>query len=152
VEDTLKLVDRVALVTGAGRGIGAATAAKLATEGARVIVNDLDAEVAEATVLRIARAGGTAFACAGDLTEPEFPGTLIQRSVERFGGLDIIVNNAGYVWNSAIHKHTDEQWQAMLDMHATAPFRVLRAFAPVLKAQARNASKRSAAPYGAARS
>ena len=130
----MKLSDRVALVTGAGRGIGAATARKLASDGARVVVNDLDADVARETAAAIERSGGTAFVCAGDLTDPAFPATLIERSVERFGGLDIIVNNAGYVWNSAMHKHTDEQWQAMLDMHATAPFRVLRAFAPVLKA------------------
>lgn len=130
-----RLSERVALVTGAGRGIGAATAAKLAAEGARVVVNDLDADAAAATVADIGRAGGEARACAGDLTESGFPERLIAFAVDAFGGLDIVVNNAGYIWNGAMHKHTDEQWQAMLDMHATAPFRVLRAFHPVLKAQ-----------------
>jgi 3-oxoacyl-[acyl-carrier protein] reductase len=131
----MKLANRVALVTGAGRGIGAATAAKLASEGAAVVVNDIDADVAEQSARSITSTGGTAIACAGDLTDPAFPELLIQRAVDRFGGLDIVVNNAGYVWNSAMHKHTDEQWNAMIEMHATAPFRVLRAFAPVLKMQ-----------------
>ena len=130
-----KLVDRVALVTGAGRGIGAATAGKLASEGARVVVNDLDAAAAEATVAAIVAAGGVARACAGDLTEPEVPERLVAFAVDAFDALDIVVNNAGYIWNGAMHRHSDMQWQAMLDMHATVPFRVLRAFFPVLKSQ-----------------
>ena len=130
-----KLMDRVALVTGAGRGIGAATAAKLAGEGARVVVNDLDADAVQSTIAHIEHAGGRAHACVGDLTDPDFPERLVRAAVDAFGGLDIVVNNAGYIWNGALHNHTDEQWQAMLDVHATAPFRVLRAFFPVLKAQ-----------------
>ena len=130
-----RLAGKIALVTGAGRGIGAAAAAKLAGEGARVVVNDIDAEAAEATVQAIDGAGGVSAACIGDLTAPEFPERLVQFAVDTYGGLDIVVNNAGYIWNGAMHKHSDEQWQAMLDMHATAPFRVLRAFYPVLKAQ-----------------
>jgi 3-oxoacyl-[acyl-carrier protein] reductase len=142
----MKLSGRVALVTGSGRGIGAATAAKLASEGAAIVVNDIDADVAEQTVRAVAAAGGSAIAYAGDLTDPAFPEQLVQCAVDRFGGLDIVVNNAGYVWNSAIHKHTDEQWQAMLDMHATAPFRVLRAFAPLLKAQVERELERGERP------
>jgi len=130
-----RLTDRVALVTGGGRGIGAATAQRLAADGARVVVNDLDGEAAAATVRAIERAGGQAHGCAGDLTDPAFPERLIQQAVETFGGLDIVVNNAGYIWNGAMHRHSDEQWQAMLDVHATAPFRVLRAWFPVLKAE-----------------
>ena len=130
-----RLTGKIALVTGAGRGIGAAAAAKLAGEGANVVANDLDAAAAEVTVRAINGAGGNARACVGDLTTPEFPDHLVQFAVDTYGGLDIVVNNAGYIWNGAMHKHSDEQWQAMLDMHATAPFRVLRAFYPVLKAQ-----------------
>ena len=130
-----KLEDRVALVTGAGRGIGAATAKMLARDGAKIVVNDLDADAAEATAASIVAAGGVARVCAGDLTNAAFPERLIAFSSDAFGALDIVVNNAGYVWNGAMHKHTDEQWQAMLDMHATAPFRVLRAFMPLLRAQ-----------------
>jgi 3-oxoacyl-[acyl-carrier protein] reductase len=141
-----RLHGRVALVTGAGRGIGAATAAKLAAEGARVVVNDLDADSAAETVADIGRTGGEARACAGDLTEAGFPERLIAFAADAFDGLDIVVNNAGYIWNGAMHKHTDEQWQAMLDVHATAPFRVLRAFHPVLKAQYEREVAHGAAP------
>jgi 3-oxoacyl-[acyl-carrier protein] reductase len=130
-----KLDGRVALITGAGRGIGAATAKMLARDGARVVVNDLDETAARATAESVAAAGGAARICAGDLTEASFPDRLIAFAQDTFGALDIVVNNAGYIWNGAMHKHTDEQWQAMLDMHATAPFRVLRAFLPLLRAQ-----------------
>jgi len=133
----VKLNDRVGIVTGAGRGVGAATALMLAADGARVVVNDLDTEEADQTVERIREAGGEALAMAGDVTASGFPERLIQTSLEAYGGIDIIVNNAGYIWNGAMHNHSDEQWQAMLDVHATAPFRILRAFAPWLREQAR---------------
>jgi 3-oxoacyl-[acyl-carrier protein] reductase len=143
----MKLKDRVALVTGAGRGVGAATAVMLAAEGARVVVNDLDVSEAEATVADIRAAGGEAMAVAGDVTAAEFPERLIQNALDGFGGVDIVVNNAGYIWNGAMHNHSDEQWQAMLDVHATAPFRILRALAPWL----RDTAKAEIAEHGAAR-
>jgi 3-oxoacyl-[acyl-carrier protein] reductase len=133
----MKLEDRTAIVTGAGRGVGAATARLLAGDGARVVVNDLDSEEAQATVDAITAAGGRALAMPGDVTAEDFPERLIQTALDGFGGIDIIVNNAGYIWNGAMHNHSDEQWQAMLDVHATAPFRILRAFAPWLRDQAK---------------
>ncbi|MCZ6657386.1 MAG: SDR family NAD(P)-dependent oxidoreductase [Gammaproteobacteria bacterium] len=132
-----KLVDRVAIVTGAGRGVGYATALMLAKEGASIVVNDLDAAEAEATVAAIKGGDGNAIACAGDITADDYPETLIQTALDGYGGIDIIVNNAGYIWNGAMHNHTDEQWQAMLDVHVTAPFRILRAFAPWMRQQAK---------------
>lgn len=132
-----RLQDRVAIVTGAGRGVGRATAELLAREGAHVVVNDLDADAAAETVARIRGTGALAEACAGDLTEDAAPERLIQATLDAFGGIDIVVNNAGYVWNGAMHNHSDAQWQAMLDVHATAPFRILRAFAPWLRERAR---------------
>lgn len=143
----MKLSDRVAIVTGAGRGVGRATALMLAADGARVLVNDLDAAEADSTVADILSAGGTALACPGSVTDPEFPELLIQSALDAWQGIDIIVNNAGYIWNGAMHNHDDEQWQAMLDVHATAPFRILRAFAPWLKETARAEQ----AQFGAAR-
>ncbi len=137
-----KLVDRVAIVTGAGRGVGSATALMLAQEGASVVVNDLDAAEAEATVAAIESGDGQAIACAGDITADDYPKSLIQTALDRFGGIDIIVNNAGYIWNGAMHKHTDEQWRAMLDVHVTAPFRILRAFAPWMRQQAKREIER----------
>ncbi len=128
-----RLAGRVALVTGAGRGIGAQTAIKLAAEGARVVVNDLDADACAETAALIADNGGAALAHAADVTADGTAEALVQAALDAWGSLDIVVNNAGYVWNSAAHKHSDEQWQAMLDMHATAPFRLLRAYYPWLK-------------------
>lgn len=133
----MKLDRRVAIVTGAGRGVGAATAQRLAADGALVVVNDLDPAVAQDTVSAITASGGRALLCAGDVTDPDFPERLIERALEPTGSIDIIVNNAGYIWNGALHNHSDEQWQAMLDMHVTAPFRILRAFAPWLRERAK---------------
>lgn len=127
------LKDRVALVTGSGRGIGAATVKKLAAAGAQVVVNDRDDDVCQQTVRDLQSLGASAAGIALDLTVPDAAEQLVQFATEAFGGLDIIVNNAGYVWNSAVHKHSDEQWQAMLDMHASVPFRIFRAYYPWLK-------------------
>lgn len=132
-----KLNDKVAIVTGSGRGIGRALAHKLASEGARVVVNDLDAETAEAVVAEIGAAGGQAAACAGDVTAPDFGERFVGTAIETFGGLDIIVNNAGYTLDGVIQKQTDQQFQAMLDVHVTAPFRILRAAAEPLRAMAK---------------
>ena len=132
-----KLGGSVALVTGAGRGVGAATALKLAREGAAVVVNDLDAAEARATVHQIQSEGLTALCCPGSVTEPDFPQVLIQSAIDEFGHLDILVNNAGYIWNGAMHNHSDEQWQAMLDIHMTAPFRILRAWSDWLRPTAK---------------
>jgi 3-oxoacyl-[acyl-carrier protein] reductase len=131
------LADRVAIVSGSGRGIGREIAKKLAAEGARVVVNDLDAEPAKETIAEIEAAGGTAVPCLGDVTAPDFGERLVETAVRSFGGLDIIVNNAGYTWDSVIQKMTDEQWDAILDVHLKAPFRILRAAQPVIAAAAK---------------
>jgi 3-oxoacyl-[acyl-carrier protein] reductase len=130
---------KVAIVTGSGRGIGAATAKKLGAEGALVVVSDIDPAPAEETVAAIRNAGGSAVAVIGDATAPEFPSRLIKTTLDSFGGLDIIVNSAGYSWDSVIQSMTDKQWQAMLDVHATAPFRILReAYVTFLRDAAKN--------------
>jgi 3-oxoacyl-[acyl-carrier protein] reductase len=121
------LQGKVAIVTGSGRGIGRSIAARLAKAGAAVVVNDLDDEPAAETVDLITAAGGRAIACNGDVAAPDFGERIVDAALGGLGGLDIIVNNAGYIWNTTIQRNTDEQWQAMLDVHATAPFRILRA-------------------------
>ncbi len=131
---TKKLEGKVALITGSGRGIGRSIALKLASEGAHVVVNDLDEAPAQEVVAAIRAAGGQAVACIGSVTAPDFAERFIGKAVSEFKGLDIIVNNAGYTWDNVVQKMTDEQWYAMLDVHLTAPFRILRAAQPVIRA------------------
>ena len=128
------LDNRVAIVSGSGRGIGREIALKLASEGARIVVNDIDDIPAKETVAEIHASGGDATACIGSVTEEDFAARFIDSAVDAFGGLDIIVNNAGYTWDTVIQKMTDEQWDAILDVHLKAPFRILRAAQPFIKA------------------
>jgi len=121
---------KAAIVTGSARGIGRATAELLAEHGAQVLINDLDGDVAEEASGEIK---GETASFAGDLTAEGVPDKLVQTAVDSFGKIDIIVNNAGYTWDDLIHKMTDDQFQAMLDIHVVAPFRVLRAAAPHLR-------------------
>ncbi|MBV1917742.1 MAG: SDR family oxidoreductase [Sphingomonadaceae bacterium] len=133
----MKLKDKVALVSGSGRGIGKAIALKLASEGARVVVNDLDGDPANETVAEIIAAGGQAQACIGSVTDADFGERFVATAIDTFDGLDIIVNNAGYTWDSILQKTTDEQFQTMLDVHLVAPFRILRAAAEPIRAFAK---------------
>ena len=128
-----KLEGKVALITGSGRGIGRELALMLAKDGAHIVVNDLDADPANQTVEDITAMGSKAVACNGSVTDDEFPERFINTALDTFGGLDIIVNNAGYTWDNVIQKMDDKQWQAILDCHITAPFRILRAAQPHIK-------------------
>ncbi|MDR3065509.1 MULTISPECIES: SDR family NAD(P)-dependent oxidoreductase [Comamonas] len=128
------LEGKVALVSGSGRGIGRSIALKLAREGARLVINDLDQGPADETIALIREMGGEAVACVGNVTHTDFAERFVGTAVQEFRGLDIIINNAGYTWDNVIQKMTDEQWHAILDCHLTAPFRLLRAAQPVIKA------------------
>ena len=132
------LEGKVAIITGAGRGIGAATAKLFAENGAKVVIGELDPEPGQAVVEEIKTAGGQALLVAGDVTKPDYATKIVEASVDQFGGLDIVVNNAGYTWDGVIHKMTDEQWLAMLEVHLTAPFRLLRAAAGYLRETAKH--------------
>jgi len=138
---------KVALVTGAGRGIGAATARKLAGSGAKIVLGELDPEPAEETAAAIVAAGGRAVPLIGDVAAPDFGEKAVAAALESFGDLDIIVNNAGYIWNTAIQNTSDAQWYAMIDVHATAPFRILRAAQPHFRAAARREAEAGAAKH-----
>ena len=133
-----KLSGRVAIVTGAARGIGRAIAEKLAGEGARVIANDIDGEPLAVNADRQQKMGLEISAIPGDITAGSTARSLVEGALEHYGDLHIIVNNAGYIWNSAALKHSDEQWQAMLDIHATGPFRLLREAGHYFRAEARD--------------
>lgn len=128
-----KLEGKTAIITGSGRGIGRALALKLAADGAAVVVNDLDEEPAAETVAAIQAAGGKAVACVGSVTDPEFAGRFVKAAVDNFGGLEIIVNNAGYTWDGVVQKMSDEQFDAMMEVHVKAPFRIFRAAADTIK-------------------
>lgn len=132
-----KLRNKVALVTGSGRGIGRAIALKLASEGAVVVVNDLDAAPGDAVAAEIKALSGNAVAVNGSVTEAGFAERFVSTAMDRFGGIDIIVNNAGYTWDATVQKMTDEQFQAMLDVHLVAPFRILRAAAEPIRIMAK---------------
>lgn len=137
---------KVAILTGSGRGIGSAAAKLFASEGAMVVVSDLDPNPAEETAGAIRDAGGKAIVVAGDVTDPAFPKQLIAATLDTYSGLDIIVNNAGYTWDGVIQNMTDKQWYAMLDVHTTAPFRILREASAFI----REAAKREQSANGRA--
>ena len=136
---TPKLAGKVAVVTGSGRGIGREIALKLAAEGASVVANDLDPAPLDEVVAEMTSGGGSAVGVAGSVTDDGFADRFVQTAVSEFGGLDIIVNNAGYTWDSVVQKMTDEQWDAILDVHLKAPFRILRAAQPVIAAAVKEA-------------
>jgi 3-oxoacyl-[acyl-carrier protein] reductase len=131
----MKLLDgKAALVTGSARGIGRATAALLVEHGARVMVADLDGDLARESAAAI---GGTTAVFAGDLTQDGVCESLVQATADAFGQLDIVVNNAGYAWDGIAHRMSDEQFRAMLEIHTVVPFRILKAAAPHLREPAK---------------
>ena len=119
---------KVAIVTGSGRGIGREIALRLVRDGAKVVINDIDEAPAKETIAEIEKMGGKAVACNGDVAKPDFGDRIVKTAVDAFGGCHVVVNNAGYTWDSVIQKMSDEQWYAIFDVHLTAPFRILRAF------------------------
>jgi 3-oxoacyl-[acyl-carrier protein] reductase len=121
---------KTAIITGSARGIGRATAELFASEGAQVTVNDIDGDIAEQAAGEIQ---GDTIAVAGDLTKPGGCDEVVQKAVDAFGKVDILVNNAGYTWDGVAHRMSDEQFQAMLDIHLIVPFRMCRAVAPHMR-------------------
>jgi 3-oxoacyl-[acyl-carrier protein] reductase len=128
------LEGKAAIVTGSARGIGRATAELLCAHGARVLVNDLDADLAAQAAEEIE---GETAVFGGDLTQEGICEALVEKAVAEFGQLDIVVNNAGYTWDGIAHRMSDEQFRAMLEIHTVVPFRVLRAAAPHLREPAK---------------
>jgi 3-oxoacyl-[acyl-carrier protein] reductase len=135
------LESKVALVTGGARGIGRAIARGLAKAGAAVMITDIDSGPLAEAHGEIAGLARSSAHISGDITDPSFPSALVERTIQDLGGLDIVVNNAGYTWDNVIQKTTDEQFQAMLDIHVVAPFRILRAASGFI----RESAKREAA-------
>jgi len=123
-----------AIITGSARGIGRATAELFVSEGARVLINDIDGDVAEQAASEI---DGETAVFSGDLTADGVPDEMVKKALDEFGEVDIVVNNAGYTWDNVVHKMSDEQFQAMLDIHTIVPFRVTRAIAPAWREAAK---------------
>jgi 3-oxoacyl-[acyl-carrier protein] reductase len=121
---------RAAIVTGSARGIGRAAATLLAEHGARVLITDLDEDVAQEAASDIP---GQTAVFGGDLTKDGVPDAVVARAIEAFGQLDIVVNNAGYTWDGMVHKMSDDQFRAMLEIHTVVPFKLLRAAAPYMR-------------------
>ena len=130
---TAMLAHKVAVVTGAGRGIGLSIAKLLARQGASIVVNDLDAGIAEQAAASVRQDGAEAISVPGSVADDGFGERLAQETSSKFGRADILVNNAGMLWDGMLHTMQDDQWQKVLDVHATAPFRIIRAFAPLLR-------------------
>jgi 3-oxoacyl-[acyl-carrier protein] reductase len=134
----ISLANKAAVVTGAGRGIGLAIARKLAQADASVLLVDIDESALKEAKQALSHAAGRIATLAGDLTEPDFAQAIIDHLLRNFGSADMIVNNAGYTWDSVIQKTTDEQFQAMLDIHVVAPFRLLRAASAWIRDKAKS--------------
>ncbi len=137
----ISLASKAAVVTGAGRGIGLAIAEKLGQAGASVLLVDIDESALREARAAVQNTGAEAASIAGDLTDPDFPKRVIDQLLQQFGSIDILVNNAGYTWDSVIQKTSDEQFEAMLDIHVVTPFRMLRAASHWIRETAKKESE-----------
>lgn len=129
----LMLAGQVAIITGSGQGVGAAAAKLFAEHGAKVVVTDIDSNKSEQVASEIREAGGEAMSVPGDVTAEGFASQIIKATIDKYGALHILVNNAGYTWDGVIHKMTCKQWEAMLAVHLTAPFRLIQAATPYMR-------------------
>jgi len=130
----MKLLDgKTAIITGAGRGIGKEIARVFLEQGARLVLNDLEQEPLSETIEELKRENTQVVGIAGSIIKEEVTNAIVKLAMDTYGGIDIIVNNAGHTWDAVIQKTSDEMWYKMIDLHATAPFRLLRAAQPFLR-------------------
>ena len=129
----MRLKDKVAVVTGSGRGIGEGIVLRFAEEGAKLIINDVNAEDAGAVVEKIRAQGGQAVAVIGSVVSREVVQSLVDRALHEFGTLDIMVNNAGITRDVILHKMTDEQWGQVIDVNMTGVFYGIQCAARVMR-------------------
>jgi len=128
------LAGQVAIITGSGQGIGAETARLFANEGAKVVVSDIDGKKAAEVARKINESGGSAISVPGDMLDDKYLKVLVDKAAEFGNGkIHIIVNNAGYTWDGVIHKMTDKQWDNIIALHNTAPFKLIRQASPYFR-------------------
>jgi 3-oxoacyl-[acyl-carrier protein] reductase len=137
---------KVAIVTGAGRGIGQAVALGLAEEGALIVANDLDQEPLDETLAQIEAMGGKGVGLAASVGDTDIGTRLADLAVSRFGDVHLVFTAAGYTWDGMIHRMTDDQWQAIIDIHLTGTFRVVRDAFNVMRDNAKAAMDRGETP------
>lgn len=118
----MRLKDKVAIVTGSGRGIGEGIVMRFVEEGAKVVVNDVNEADANAVVAKVKEAGGRALAVIGSVAERAVVQGMVDKAIEEFGTLDIMVNNAGITRDAMLHKMTDEQWDQVIAVNLTGVF------------------------------
>ncbi|TFK47969.1 short-chain dehydrogenase/reductase SDR [Heliocybe sulcata] len=127
------LAGEVAIVTGAGQGIGRAISLLFAKEGAKVVVADLEGDKAQAVVDEIKKAGGDGLAFGGDVGTHDFPKRIIDATIQKFGKINHIINNAGFTYDRMLHTTADDAWDAIMRIHVRAPFRLVREAAPHMR-------------------
>src|SRR5262245_8526785 len=132
---SMRVSDRVAIVTGAGQGIGAAIATALAREGARVVINDIDAERAQATAARLAESGAAVVVAAADVSHADGARWIVERALADFGRLDILVNNAAITRDAPLESMTEADWDAVLGVNLRAAFLCSQQAIPSMAAQ-----------------
>ncbi|KAK1231086.1 hypothetical protein PQX77_005802 [Marasmius sp. AFHP31] len=137
------LKDEVAIITGAGQGIGRSAAILFAKEGAKVVVSDIDAKKAEDVVNEIKAFGGDALAVAGDVGADDFPKKIVDATVQKYGKINHIVNNAGFTFDKMLHTTPDETWDIIQKIHVRAPFRLIRQAAPYFRLKPEQRENRS---------
>jgi len=131
----MRLKDKVAIVTGSGRGIGEGIVERFVEEGAKVVINDVNEVDANAVVEKVKAAGGRAVAVVGSVTSREVVQSLVDTAIKEFGALDIIVNNAGITRDAMIHKMTDEQWNQVIAINLTGVFYGIQCAGKVMREQ-----------------
>ncbi|TFY71389.1 hypothetical protein EVG20_g1610 [Dentipellis fragilis] len=137
------LAGEVAIITGAAQGIGRSAALLFAKEGAKVVVSDLDEKKAQIVVDEIKALGGDAIAVGGDVGADDFPKKVIDATIQKYGKLNHIVNNAGFTYDRMLHTLPDDAWDVIQKIHVRAPFRLIRAAAPYMRIKGENRENRS---------
>lgn len=135
------LAGEVAIITGAGQGIGKATALLFAKEGAKVVISDIDAKRLEGVEAEIKAAGGDVLSVAGDVGAEDFPKKIVDATVEKYGKINHIVNNAGFTFDKMLHTTPDDAFDVIIKIHVRAPFRLIRQAAPYFRIKGSNENR-----------